>query len=228
MDIRLVFGVGISMLFAFLRYRFPVMPRYISNIGILVGVALIAWAAILWCIPDVSPLAKNTFPGFSSTFGLEIYDAAVARRQYLFDYVTPENAQVSLYASPGGSFDFSAVATNNEIYTMRIPVGSGGIPIYQFIFLTCEVGVSENSTYMRVLVDGREIKHESYPFRIDLGSHSWSKGTIGADLEGKNNSAFKILDASVGHVTMPDDKLLSDLATFRKFFKDMNVNVKSN
>ena len=38
--------IGISVLFAFLRYRFPVMPKYISILGIFVGLGLIAYAII--------------------------------------------------------------------------------------------------------------------------------------------------------------------------------------
>ncbi len=51
MDTRIALGVGISVLFAFLRYQFPVMPHYISNIGMLAGIALIAYATISWLVP---------------------------------------------------------------------------------------------------------------------------------------------------------------------------------
>jgi hypothetical protein len=131
MDVRLVFGVGLSITFAFLRYRFPVMPRYISNIGILVGVASIGWTAMLWWIPEASPLAKNSLPGFSITFGLKIYDVAAARRQYVFDYTTPENARVSLYISPNNFFEFTVAATNKDTRRRSRSATEG----YQFISL---------------------------------------------------------------------------------------------
>jgi hypothetical protein len=55
MDARIALGLGISAFFAFLRYRFPVMPKSVSNIGIAAGILWIAYAVWLFLVPPVSP-----------------------------------------------------------------------------------------------------------------------------------------------------------------------------
>ena len=41
---KFALGLGISIFFAFLRYRVPVVPRFLGNMGIVFGLCLIAWS----------------------------------------------------------------------------------------------------------------------------------------------------------------------------------------
>lgn len=194
MDMRLAFGLGISALFAFLRYRFPVMPKSISNIGIVAGILLIAYAIISWLIPVSGPLARELFPGFSSTFALKINDAASAKRQYIFDYKTNEGAESSFYfSSSGDRFIYAIKDVHGDVQSLDLKIGDGGVPISKFVFLTCQVGLATNETYLRVLINEKEVISRIFPFRLDFGSRQWVKGAIGADVTGNNNSAFEYL-----------------------------------
>ena len=154
-----------------------------------------------------SPLATETLPGFSITFALKILNVSALRRQYVFQYEDAEKSNVALYFSPNDIFVFSATDVGGETVSLEVPVGEKGIPIYKFIFLSCEIGVSSNTTDLRVLVDGKEVQHREYPYRADLGSRNWAKGVIGADLQGRNNSAFEIAGDIVGHVTLTNGKI---------------------
>jgi hypothetical protein len=154
-----------------------------------------------------SPLAKTTLPGFSAQLILEIRDVAELRRQYIFQHVTPESAHADFYLSPNDQFVFSITDTKGDVYPLYLPIGIFGVPIYQRIFLVCEVGVSSNQTFLRVVVDGNEIAEQTLSLRVDLGSRDWSKATMGANIEGKQNSAFTVLSWSFGHVTLTDREL---------------------
>lgn len=214
---------GISVLFAFLRYRFPVMPKYISNLGIFVGLGLIAYAIISWLIPTESPLATDSFPGFSSTFALKLNDAASAKAQYIFEYQTSDGAKVNFHLSAAGDkFILSAVDIHGDAQSLDLEIGSSGVPINKFVFLTCQIGLASRDTYLRVLINGKEGASREVPFRMDLGSRKWT-GTIGADNKGDNNSAFEYLSmAAIGHVTMSDKYTAEMLEDFRKYLRNRN------
>ena len=44
MDQRLVFGLGVSIIFGFARWRFPTVHRFFAIAGIAVGVGLVVWS----------------------------------------------------------------------------------------------------------------------------------------------------------------------------------------
>ena len=48
MDARLIFALGVSATFAFVRWRIPTMPKFVATFGIFVGIGLLVWAALPW------------------------------------------------------------------------------------------------------------------------------------------------------------------------------------
>ncbi len=173
---------------------------------------------------STSALANQTLPGFSATFGLKILNVPALRRQYVFHYEDAEAAKVDLYFSPNDLFIFSGTDVRGEAFSLEIPVGNNGIPIYKFMFLSCEIGVSSNATYLRVLVDGKEVQSRDFSYRADLGSRNWEKGRIGADAQGQNNSAFEIAAASMGHVTLTNKNIEDLINRLRDYLKSINFN----
>lgn len=158
-------------------------------------------------IETPSPLANETLLGFSAQLNVEIRNVAELRRQYIFQHVTPEKAKASFYFSANDQFVFSITDIRDETNSLEVHVGNDGVPIYRKIFLVCETGVKGNETHMRVLVDGVEVARKTIPRRIDLGSRDWTKATVGADIKGKQGSAFTILTWSFGHVTMTNENI---------------------
>jgi hypothetical protein len=155
-----------------------------------------------------SPLSHETFLGFSSQLNLEIRNVAELRRQFIFQNITPEKAKAGFYLSANDRFVFSITDIREETYTLDVPIGGEGIPIYRPIFLVCEAGIGSNETYMRILVDGVEIAERTLPYRVDLGSRNWAAATMGADAQGKQNSAFVVSTWSFGHVTLTDKDII--------------------
>jgi hypothetical protein len=216
---QIAIGLGIALFFLFFRYRWPAVNQYCAYVGMFVGVFIVGIALM----PARSPLANETFPGFSSTLALRINDAAKIGRQYIFEYKTPEGAKASFYLAGTGRFNFSVTDIHNEIYPLEIKLGNDGIPLNRFIFLSCEVGAADTSSTLRVLIDGKEIVYQTFPFRIDLGSMAWVNGTIGADTNGQNNGAFETLaTGSMGHVTLSDEQLEALIKRIRTYLHGVN------
>jgi len=175
---------------------------------------------------EYSPLAAESLPGFSATGALSIHDLAASRRKYVFDFHTPEGARASFYFSAKDYPIFAITDLQGETYSIDAPLGNEGIPLNKVVYLTCEVGVTNNATYLRILVDGREVAHQELHMAIDLGSKSWA-GTLGTDKDRQNTGAFSAGLFGNGHVTMPDDHLKSHIENARKLMAALGFNPDS-
>lgn len=217
-------SLGISTVYFFLRYICQRMPRWISVPGLVIGIALVGFAVAPLVVPAKSPLASESLPGFSNILGLKIEDAAGIKRQYLFEYQTAEGSRTSLYFSAAGDrLIFSVGDIRGDSESIDLSIGRKGVPLNKFVFVTCQVGLETTKTYMRVLLNGEEVGSRALPFRMDLGSRQWTTGSLGADSQGRNNSAFESLAlAAMGHVTLTDDQLLHLLEDFRTYLRDIN------
>jgi hypothetical protein len=130
MGIGISIGLGLSILFFFLRYLVPAMPKYVSWPGMAIGVGVIIWSMV----PPAFPLSNSTFPGLSTTMGLKINDASKLGRQYVFEYSTPEGAKTALYLLDTNRFTFVVTDVHGESYSLEIPIGDAGIPIANLYF----------------------------------------------------------------------------------------------
>jgi hypothetical protein len=207
-------SIGTSILSLAIRWLFPSVPRSIAVILIaIVGIMAILLVFAPW--QQHSPLYYESYPGFQSIEALKIKDAAKLNRQYVFEYETPERAKAAFYFSDTGDrFIFSVTDVHGAVQSLDFKVGKE-IPLYRFIFLTCQLGLGTAETYLRVFIDGKEMQSKTLPFRMDFGSRQWH-GNIGADLNGKNNAAFERLAISaIGHITMTDQQIKSVITDLR-------------
>jgi hypothetical protein len=124
---QVAIALGVTLFLAAFRYVFSTVPKVIAIAGMVVGILIVA-ATVFWTQP--SPLAGERLPGFSSTFGLKIKDAAKLSQQYLFEYQTPEGAKAAFYfPAAGDRFVFPLTDTHNDVQSIDLPVGPGGIRI---------------------------------------------------------------------------------------------------
>jgi len=220
---------GLGIVWGVHAANYPLSIR-LGVAGLTAASAAMALVYLLSVLDDrqsASPLAEQSLPGFSTTLGIKIRDAAAIRRQYLFEYQDDEGASIRLNLSRSADrFTFSVTDTGNDSHSLEIPIGKSGIPIYGFIFLTAEVGLANNATYLRVLVNGKDVKNAALPFRVDLGSRHWKQGNIGADIKGENNSAFEIAAASMGHVTLTDQNISDLIGRLREYLTSVKFNFK--
>jgi hypothetical protein len=117
---------------------------------------------------------------------INIQDVAALRRKYVFDLGTPDRARAAFYLSASDRFTFTVTDIHGETYPLEIPLGRRGVPFGEFTHLLCEAGSASSYSFLRVLVNGKEVQRRSLPFPIDLGSRDW-RTILGADADGRNS-----------------------------------------
>ena len=113
---------------------------------------------------------------------------------------------------------------NGEQYTLEVPIAADAIPLSRYIFLYCELALHDRSTGLRILVDGKKVAERTLNFRLELGKEywKWTRATIGADAQGKNNAPFRIGMSGSGHVPLTDAQVIGFQQSFEKFLADID------
>jgi hypothetical protein len=137
---------------------------------------------------------------------MRLYDTPELRRKYVFNFASPTKAEISFYISPSDAFVFSVKDIHGETYSLDLPVSGDAIPLNRLIFLYCGIGISQNTTEMRILVDGKPVADRKLDFKLDLGANywQWTHATFGADQNGKNNTPFFVSAMGFSHATMSE------------------------
>lgn len=152
-----------------------------------------------------SRIPDEVLPGFASEFPFQIHDITELRRKYFFSFRTPEGAKTSLYLSSDNPFKFAVTNIYNETEILDIPLGQrDGIPFEKFTDLICEVGVASNYSYLRALVNGKEVARRDLDHTMDLGSRNWKPFPIGADEHGEKPGALTWAGIGVLNTTLSD------------------------
>jgi hypothetical protein len=135
-------------------------------------------------------LFTQNFPGFSLHSLIKINDISANRKKYLFDLGQVNGSRFSVYISTDNIFTFSFIDAVGEPHNIQLPIGSNGIPFGKQFYLICELGIDGQSTLLRMLIDGKEIKSIQLPFKVDLGGIDVPGAVVGADLNGENGASF--------------------------------------
>ena len=112
-------------------------------------------------------------PGFGAGMVVQINDITEDRKKYQYSFRAPDGAEVALYLSPSNHFSFSVTDIHGEEYTLEIPLGDSGVPFEEVACIFCEVGTATSYSYLRALVNGKEVARRDYNFPLDLGSRHW-------------------------------------------------------
>jgi len=145
-------------------------------------------------------------PGFAAHAVIKLSDISAVRRKYVFDVGTPEGSRSSFYLSASDLFTFAVMDIKGETYPLEVKVGHNGVPLGQFVYVLCEIGVGNDTSTMSVLVNGKEVAYRIIPRVIDLGSCDWKTGTLGANQEGKDFGAFALAEFFMFSITQTPDE----------------------
>jgi hypothetical protein len=192
-------------------------PGLLLNLS-LAGVAV----AIIW--HRAEPPAKK-LPGFAAYAVVRIYDIPEFRRKYIFDFgAQASKARAAFYLSASDQFTFAVTDVRGETYPLEVKLGQGGIPIDRVIMLLCEAGVDEETTILRVSVNGKEIQRRKLSFPADFGDRNWgANSTLGANAIGQDNGIFMLAELVVWAETFSKDdaaKMLKNVTDFYKLKPD--------
>ena len=147
-------------------------------------------------------------PGFGSGLMVKVTDITEERKKFQYSFRTPEGSKVAFYLSASNRYAFSVTDTHDSVYTLDIPLGSNGIPFEKFAFVFCEVGTASSYSYLRALVNGREVARRDLDFPIELGSRRWIP-TLGSDSNGQNGGAFMFMEMGVFATTLSNSELVA-------------------
>jgi hypothetical protein len=191
--------------------------------GILLNVSLAGAAgAILWHFAE--PQARK-LPGFAAYAVLRVYDVPEFRRKYVFDFgMQDSKARAAFYLSASDQFTFVITDVRGESYPLEVKLGQGGVPIDKFIMLLCEAGIDDDTTILRLSVNGKEIERRRLSFAVDLGDRKWGAGSaLGANAIGQNNGVFMLAELGAWGETFSNEdtsKMLKNVTDFYKLKLD--------
>jgi hypothetical protein len=131
------------------------------------------------------------YPGFSLQGLFSLHLLTEHRRKYLFDFGKTNQDRVSIFFDPDNILTLALIATNGETYNVR--VAPENVPLDQMLYLSCEIGFGERSTFLRVLINSNQVGIVSIPFKV-LAAVDTAGGVMGADMDGKNGAAFDVAE----------------------------------
>jgi hypothetical protein len=194
------------------RFRNPNADRWATLIAIvvlLVGIGGFGYTSF-FAFPSTNSKPEATrrlldekLPGFGAGMVVRINDLTENKKNYQYNFHTPEDARTAFYLAPSNHFVFTVTDVHGENYSLEIPLGNQGVPFETFVFIFCEVGTASNYSYLRALVNGREVARRDYNFPLDLGTRRWMPNIGGG--------VFMMSEISVYSVTL-DDKELGDVS----------------
>ncbi len=109
---------------------------------------------------------RPSLPGFSMQAIIAIKRSKLEGRQYITDTGIVGGERISEYISPNEVFTYSVTDSSGEQHTIEAPLGTNGIPFEEWVYLTCEMGVSNDWSFMRIVVNGNEVAYTRIPERL--------------------------------------------------------------
>jgi hypothetical protein len=147
-------------------------------------------------------------PGFASGMMVQTDDVPDVRRKYQYSFRAPDGAKVGFYLSASNRYAFSVTDINGEEYKLDIPLGANGIPFGKWAYIFCEVGTASSYSYLRALLNGKEVARRDFDFPLELGSRRWIP-VLGADSSGQNGGAFMMMEIGAFSTTLSDQELMA-------------------
>lgn len=157
--------------------------------------------------------ALEKYPGFSLQGVFSFHLLTEHRRKYLFDFGQPNQDRVSIFFDPDNILTLALIATNGETYNVR--VAAENVPLDQMLYLSCEVGFGEHSTFLRVLINSNQVSIVNLPFKV-LASIDTTGGVMGADMDGKNGATFDVAEVMKYGTTLTS----SDVKQLLEYFSN--------
>jgi hypothetical protein len=147
-------------------------------------------------------------PGFGNGMVVKTDDVQAARRKFQYAFRAPDGAKVAFYLSASNRYAFSVTDINGDEYKLDIPLGVNGLPFGKWAYIFCEVGTASSYSYLRAMLNGKEVARRDFDFPLDLGSRRWMP-VLGADANGQNGGAFMMTEMGYYSTTLTDAELMA-------------------
>jgi len=153
-------------------------------------------------------------PGVSIQMLIRLKNQPVDRRKYILDFGHIDRNRFSVYITKDNLFTMEVIDGSEDHHSIQLLLGGEDVPVGIPIHIGCEVGVTGNSTIMRLTINGKNKEVLDINRRIDIAALDISNGVIGADLNKTNNAAFELVEIWSFTVTLKND----ELAAMNKYF----------
>lgn len=195
--------------------KLPDYPLWVRITATFVMLGLLAIGLVfIWFRPARGNSSASTglspnysYPGLSLNAAIRFNNVLGAGRQFIFDYGKAAGERFSVYISADKIFTVSFVDAKGEPHLLQRPFGGEEIPLGEFLYFSCELGVGPRNTFVRMKVSRNEPIVITIPYRVDIGVLDIKNGVVGADLTGNNCSAFDLAELMVYSATLTNEQL---------------------
>jgi hypothetical protein len=212
-------GVGVAL--AGVLWMLHIHCLYKYKRKIYIGVPLVTMLLVISAAAISEwPASDDSKPGIGVFSVIRLYDSPEYRRRYVYEFITSNGAKAAFFLSSSGTFTFSVIDVHGESYPIEIKVGRFGIPIDQFIILTCEAGIGRKATVLTVSVNRKEIARREIPVPVDLGTRDWHAGSLGAPVTGQNQGGiFLLAEVITWPTTFSNTEIEKLVENAREYYK---------
>lgn len=165
---------------------------------------------------------RSSMPGLSLESMVAIRRTGLERRQYLYDSGVADGERISEYISQGEIFTFSMTDAHGEQHSVVVPLGSAGIPYDEWNFLICELGIGVDSSFMRVVVNGKELAYSNFPERLPIKLHPEAKTYVGNSIKKNEGASFMIGFLAIYSSTLTSTEIKQNETVLKKTRPDLH------
>jgi hypothetical protein len=209
-----ILSVAFPIAYVWWEYKNDIRRNHKKSLVLcLVFVALPFWIFRESVFP-VTFAGNETIPGVALQFVVRIGNKLGDGKHYIVDYGTVDAARMSVFLSPNRLLVFSVSDSQGKQVSLSVPLGTE-IPMDRFVFLSFELGIRENSTVLRILLNGQQIRYIESKQKIEMASIDLYRGVLGASLRGDQGASFDLEMLAIYSGTSPDSKEKKFLDYFR-------------
>ncbi len=93
--------------------------------------------------------------------------------------INNSGAEAELYISASDLLTFAVKEVYGSVYKVEARLYRTEVPIDEPARIFCEIGIADDTSVLRILVNDREIRRITIPIAINIGDEGWRPTTIG-------------------------------------------------
>ncbi len=171
---------------------------------------------------------QESLPGFSIHMYASFRSSNAKQRKFIYDLGSLKKERLSLYIDPFDNFTFQLIDSLDEPHLLKVPIGSKQFPLNKYIYLSCEVAISENSTQLQIMVNGQVVRTENLPFKIDWGKWNFIGSVLGASLNKEFGASFDLSEFITYEKTLTSESKLRMYEYFKRKNRTQVISFEEN
>ena len=174
--------------------------------------------------PQNTNFLDKALPGISVHLILRLGKPIKGRDNFIFDCGEKANRnRFSVFMDPEFNLCCRAIDKDSKVTEVKVGQALDTFDVNNLIYVICEYGSSDTFSFVRILINGRQVaeKHQDFPIAINP-SINGASSTLAADLDGRNQGVFLSLLLLAQPKTITTDQMASLLKTFNEFIQSKN------